>query len=54
MTKAQIEENDSQADYEGMRRKSAEKCTLDSKSLTQKSAKKTNEEQVMQKPHPPR
>ena len=44
MTKAQIEEKDSQADYEGMRRKSAEKRTLNSKSLTQKSATKASVE----------
>ena len=43
MTKAQIEEKDSQADYEGMKRKSAEKRTLDSKSLTQKSATKASD-----------
>ena len=40
MTKAENEEKKSQADHDCMMRKSAEKRTLDSKSLTYKSALK--------------
>ena len=42
MTDAETEEKDSQANYDSMLNKSAEKRTLDSKSLTQKESTKAS------------
>ena len=45
MIEIEIEEKDPQADYDGMMTKAAEERTLDSKSLTQKSATKASVEE---------
>merc|ERR1719276_596679 len=48
MTEAQVEEKDSQSDYEHMMRDSAEKRTTDSKSLTAKGGAKADAEADLQ------
>merc|ERR1719382_423543 len=48
MTEAKQEEKDAQADYEQMMKDSAEKRTLDSKSLTEKGAAKADTESALE------
>merc|ERR1711878_127904 len=48
MTEAETQEKDSQADYEQLMKDSADKRTVDSKSLTEKGSAKANEEAALQ------
>merc|ERR1719480_86237 len=48
MTEAETQEKDSQADYEQLMKDSADKRTVDSKSLTEKGSAKADEEAALQ------
>merc|ERR1719189_1315751 len=48
MTEAETQEKDSQADYEQLMKDSADKRTIDSKSLTAKGSAKADEEAALQ------